>query len=77
MVYLLPLASLVLSVYLKRSMISEEGAASITNTEEKEADTPVDPEVAKYKRGINAVSYTHLDVYKRQIQNGSVLCRYL
>lgn len=52
-VYLLPLASLVLSVYLKRSMISEEGAASITNTEEKEADAPVDPEVAKYKRGIN------------------------
>lgn len=52
-VYLLPLASLVLSVYLKRSMISEEGAASITNTEEKEADTAVDPEVAKYKRGIN------------------------
>ena len=52
-VYLLPLVSLVLSVYLKRSMISEEGAASITNTEEKEADAPVDPEVAKYKRGIN------------------------
>ena len=52
-VYLLPLVSLVLSVYLKRSMISEEGAASIINTEEKEADAPVDPEVAKYKRGIN------------------------
>lgn len=52
-VYLLPLASLVLSVYLRRSMISEEGAASITNSEEKEVDTPVDPEVAKCKRGIN------------------------
>ncbi len=52
-VYLFPLLSLVLSVYLQRSMISEEGRASITNDEKTDAGTPVDPEVGKYKYGVN------------------------
>lgn len=52
-VYLFPLVSLVLSVYLQRSMISEEGCASITNDEKTIAGTPVDPEVGKCKYGVN------------------------
>lgn len=52
-VYLFPLVSLVLSVYLRRSMISEEGVASITNNEKTDADLPVDPEVGKCKYGVN------------------------
>ena len=53
-VYLFPLVSLVLSVYLRRSMISEEGSASIAN-DEKEATgvPPIDPEVGKSKYGVN------------------------
>lgn len=53
-VYLFPLVSLVLSVYLRRSMISEEGSASITNDEKEETGVPpVDPEVGKSKYGVN------------------------
>lgn len=53
-VYLFPLVSLVLSVYLRRSMISEEGSASITNDEKAETGVPpVDPEVGKCKYGVN------------------------
>ena len=50
-VYLFPLVSLVLSVYLRRSMISEEGSASIANDEKEETGVPpIDPE-SKY--GVN------------------------
>lgn len=53
-VYLFPLVSLVLSVYLRRSMISEEGSASIANDEKEETGVPpVDPEVGKSKYGVN------------------------
>lgn len=52
-VYLLPLVSLVLSVYLQRSMVSEEGQASITNDDKTEAATPVDPDVKGSKHGVN------------------------
>lgn len=53
-VYLFPLVSLVLSVYLRRSMISEEGSASITNDEKEDTGVPpVDPEVGKSKYGVN------------------------
>ena len=53
-VYLFPLVSLVLSVYLRRSMISEEGSASIANDEKEESGVPpVDPEVGKSKYGVN------------------------
>ena len=27
-------------------------------------------------KGINPVSYTHLDVYKRQVQHGEITCRF-
>lgn len=53
-VYLFPLVSLVLSVYLRRSMISEEGSASIANDEKEETGVPpIDPEVGKSKYGVN------------------------
>ena len=53
-VYLFPLVSLVLSVYLRRSMISEEGSASITNDEKEETGVPpIGPEVGKSKYGVN------------------------
>lgn len=53
-VYLFPLVSLVLSVYLRRSMISEEGSASIANDEKEETGgPPIDPEVGKSKYGVN------------------------
>ena len=53
-VYLCPLVSLVLSVYLRRSMISEEGSASIANDEKEETGVPpIDPEVGKSKYGVN------------------------
>lgn len=53
-VYLFPLVSLVLSVYLWRSMISEEGSASIANDEKEETGVPpIDPEVGKSKYGVN------------------------
>ena len=53
-VYLFPLGSLVLSVYLRRSMISEEGSASIANDEKEETGVPpIDPEVGKSKYGVN------------------------
>ena len=49
-----PLVSLVLSVYLRRSMISEEGSASIANDEKEETGVPpIDPEVGKSKYGVN------------------------
>ena len=53
-VYLFPLVSLVLSVYLRRSMIREEGSASIANDEKEETGVPpIDPEVGKSKYGVN------------------------
>ena len=53
-VYLFTLVSLVLSVYLRRSMISEEGSASITNDEKEETGVPpIGPEVGKSKYGVN------------------------
>lgn len=53
-VYLFPLVSLVLSVYLRRSMISEEGSASIANDEKEETGVPpIAPEVGKSKYGVN------------------------
>ena len=53
-VYLFPFVSLVLSVYLRRSMISEEGSASIANDEKEETGVPpIDPEVGKSKYGVN------------------------
>lgn len=53
-VYLFPLVSLVLSVYLRRSMISEEGSASIANDEKEETGVPpIGPEVGKSKYGVN------------------------
>lgn len=53
-VYLFPLVSLVLSVYLRRSMISEEGSALIANDEKEETGVPpIDPEVGKSKYGVN------------------------
>ena len=53
-VYLFPLVSLVLTVYLRRSMISEEGSASIANDEKEETGVPpIDPEVGKSKYGVN------------------------
>ena len=53
-VYLFPLVSLVLSVYIRRSMISEEGSASIANDEKEETGVPpIDPEVGKSKYGVN------------------------
>ena len=53
-VYLFPWVSLVLSVYLRRSMISEEGSASIANDEKEETGVPpIDPEVGKSKYGVN------------------------
>lgn len=53
-VYLFPLVSLVLSVYLRRSMISEEGSASIANDEKEETGVPpIDPEIGKSKYGVN------------------------
>lgn len=52
-VYLLPLVSLVLSVYLRRSMLSEEGSVSIANNENRDDGAPVAPEVVNSKRGIN------------------------
>ena len=53
-VYLFPLVSLVLSVYLRRSLISEEGSASIANDEKEETGVPpIDPEVGKSKYGVN------------------------
>lgn len=52
-VYLFPLVSLVLSIYLRRSMESEGGTVSMTNDDRPEADVPVDAEVISGKRGIN------------------------
>ena len=53
-VYLFPLVSLVLSVYLRRSMISEEGRATMANDEKEETGVPpIDPEVGKSKYGVN------------------------
>ena len=41
-------------VYLRRSMISEEGSASIANDEKEETGVPpIDPEVGKSKYGVN------------------------
>lgn len=53
LVYLFPLVSLVLSVYLRRSMESEGGTVSMTNEDKPETDVPVDPEVINSKHGIN------------------------
>ena len=53
-VYLFPLVSLVLSVYLRRSMISEAVSTSIANDEKEETGVPpIDPEVGKSKYGVN------------------------
>ena len=53
-VYLLPLVSLVLSVYLQRSMISEGGSVSMTNKEDAEKqDTEINAEIGNNKNGIN------------------------
>lgn len=53
-VYLFPLVSLVLSVYLRRSMVSEGGGVSITNDDKTGVAASVDdPEVINSKHGIN------------------------
>lgn len=53
-VYLFPIVSLILSVYLQRSMVSEGGAASMSDDgKKKDNSQPVDVEVENSKSGIN------------------------
>lgn len=52
-VYLLPLVSIVLSVYLKRSMTDEEGHASLTVASDKTVDAQSDVVAAKSPFGIH------------------------
>lgn len=52
-VYLLPFISIVLSIYLKRSMTEEEGNMSLTAESVKTVDTQSDAEAAKSKFGIH------------------------
>lgn len=52
-VYLLPLISIVLSIYLKRSMTDEEGHASLTAESGKTVDAQSDAEAAKSRFGIH------------------------
>lgn len=52
-VYLFPLVSLVLSVYLHRSMLSEGGNVSMTSDDQTNAYASIDPEVKNSKHGMN------------------------